>query len=57
MMDEIEPIGRIVIGTLTLEEGYGGRDKIAITQADGEGGDFPVAAVEAVLQAFYKENF
>lgn len=53
----IEEAQEIRIGSLTLREGYGGPESIAIYQEDGEGGDFPVAEIEALLQAYYKEHF
>lgn len=56
-MNEERPAEEIQIGSLTLREGYGGPESIAIYQADGEGGDFPVAAIEALLQAYYREHF
>jgi hypothetical protein len=45
------------IGSLTLSEGYGGPEFIQIKQDSDEAGDFTVEAVEALLQAFYAENF
>lgn len=48
----------IRVGSLTLRGAYSGEpDRIAIYQESGEGGDFPVADVEALLQAYYKANF
>lgn len=45
------------IGSLTLRPGYGGADKIEIAQPGGEAGDFPADEIEALLQAYYRENF
>ncbi len=56
MADE-RPAEEIKIGSLTLREGYGGSEKIAIYQASGEGGDFPTSEIEALLQAYYREHF
>ncbi len=52
----------IVVGSLTLRPPYGGDKKhIAIHRNDGpaagEGGDFSVAKLEALLLKFYEENF
>ena len=45
------------IGQLTLRQGYGGPGAIEIAQLGGEAGDFPIAEVEALLQAYYQEKF
>lgn len=64
-MPSIEQQQQIKIGSFVLSEGYGGPESIAIYcaagdaagDAAGEGGDFPVAALEAVIRKFYEENF
>ena len=45
------------VGEYTLYDGYGGADKVSIERGDGEGGDFPSAALEKVIAEFYKEHF
>lgn len=50
------------VGSLTLRPGYGGDpDRVWIERnsepSAGEGADFPVDEVEAVLQAYYTERF
>lgn len=56
-MAEERPAEEIRIGSLTLREGYGGPGRIAIYQDGGEGGDFPAADLEALLQVYYREHF
>lgn len=52
--DEHLRIGRFLIGPSYANE----PDKVGIYLADhGEGGDFSVAALEAVIAEFYKDNF
>lgn len=47
------------IGSLVLRPSYGHEpDRVWLEQAaTGEGADFPVDQVEAVLQAYYDEHF
>lgn len=50
------------VGSLILRPSYADEpDKIWIEQAEGpragEGGEFPLEQVEAVLQAYYAEHF
>ncbi len=46
------------IGSITLSEAYhNDGTSICLEQDDGEGGDFSVASLEAVLQKFYADNF
>ena len=44
------------VGSLRLHKGYA-PGNVWIGQEGGEGGDFPVEDIEALLQAYYKEHF
>lgn len=54
--DSVPTRGGVTIGKLILREAVS-PDKIWMEQDSGEGGEFSAAAVEAVLQAFYADNF
>jgi hypothetical protein len=53
--------GSLRIGEFMLTEGYGGPASISIVRASGEfageGGDFHIDALEAVIRKFYEDNF
>ena len=56
-MTEVD--GAIRIGGFIVEQPYGDEQgKVGIYRyGEGEGGDFDAAALEALIAAFYKENF
>jgi hypothetical protein len=57
-MDEDETHAEIRIGRFKLGPAYSGDPAmVGIYTTSGEGGDFPVDALEAVIAQFYKDHF
>lgn len=55
----IEVDGAVRIGGFVIEQPYGDEPGMVgiYRYQNGEGGDFDAAALEALIAAFYKENF